>query len=194
MWQSYFNGILVVVGLIIVIGVQNVFVFVQSLCCEYYFLVVVFCVFCDVVLVSFGVFGLVKLLLENLMLLVIVCWGGIVFLIWYGFKVLFCVLCLDVFGNVVEIGLCLCKVVFLVVLVVILFNFYVYFDIVFLIGLFGVQQVVLGVYVFGVVSVLLMWFFVFVFGVVWLVFWLVCLVIWCLFDLMVVVMMLGMVV
>ncbi|MFS7102326.1 LysE family transporter, partial [Pseudomonas aeruginosa] len=84
MWQSYLNGILVAAGLIIAIGAQNAFVLAQSLRREHHLSVAALCVFCDAVLVSLGVFGLAKLLLENPTLLAIARWGGIAFLTWYG--------------------------------------------------------------------------------------------------------------
>ncbi|MDO5939575.1 LysE family transporter, partial [Pseudomonas aeruginosa] len=86
MWQSYLNGILVAAGLIIAIGAQNAFVLAQSLRREHHLSVAALCVFCDAVLVSLGVFGLAKLLLENPTLLAIARWGGIAFLTWYGRK------------------------------------------------------------------------------------------------------------
>lgn len=76
MWQSYLNGILVAAGLIIAIGAQNAFVLAQSLRREHHLSVAALCVFCDAVLVSLGVFGLAKLLLENPTLLAIARWGG----------------------------------------------------------------------------------------------------------------------
>ena len=104
MWQSYLNGILVAAGLIIAIGAQNAFVLAQSLRREHHLSVAALCVFCDAVLVSLGVFGLAKLLLENPTLLAIARWGGIAFLTWYGLKALLRALRPDALGNAAETG------------------------------------------------------------------------------------------
>ncbi len=122
MWQSYLNGILVAAGLIIAIGAQNAFVLAQSLRREHHLSVAALCVFCDAVLVSLGVFGLAKLLLENPTLLAIARWGGIAFLTWYGLKALLRALRPDALGNAAETGPRSRKAVLLAALAVTLLN------------------------------------------------------------------------
>ncbi len=58
MWQSYVNGLLVALGLIMAIGTQNAFVLAQSLRREHHLPVAALCVVCDALLVAAGVFGL----------------------------------------------------------------------------------------------------------------------------------------
>lgn len=137
MWQSYLNGILVAAGLIIAIGAQNAFVLAQSLRREHHLSVAALCVFCDAVLVSLGVFGLAKLLLENPTLLAIARWGGIAFLTWYGLKALLRALRPDALGNAAETGPRSRKAVLLAALAVTLLNPHVYLDTVLLIGSLG---------------------------------------------------------
>ncbi|OKN98434.1 hypothetical protein AM469_004732, partial [Pseudomonas aeruginosa] len=149
MWQSYLNGILVAAGLIIAIGAQNAFVLAQSLRREHHLSVAALCVFCDAVLVSLGVFGLAKLLLENPTLLAIARWGGIAFLTWYGLKALLRALRPDALGNAAETGPRSRKAVLLAALAVTLLNPHVYLDTVLLIGSLGAQQAAPGAYALG---------------------------------------------
>ena len=84
MWQSYVNGLLVALGLIMAIGTQNAFVLAQSLRREHHLPVAALCVVCDALLVAAGVFGLATVLAHNPLLLAIARWGGAAFLLWYG--------------------------------------------------------------------------------------------------------------
>lgn len=191
MWQSYLNGILVAAGLIIAIGAQNAFVLAQSLRREHHLSVAALCVFCDAVLVSLGVFGLAKLLLENPTLLAIARWGGIAFLTWYGLKALLRALRPDALGNAAETGPRSRKAVLLAALAVTLLNPHVYLDTVLLIGSLGAQQAAPGAYALGAASASLMWFFALALGAAWLAPWLARPATWRLLDLMVAAMMLA---
>jgi len=84
MWQSYMNGLLVALGLIMAIGSQNAFVLAQSLRREHHLPVAALCVVCDALLVAAGVFGLATILAQSPILLGIARWGGAAFLLWYG--------------------------------------------------------------------------------------------------------------
>lgn len=84
MWQSYVNGLLVALGLIMAIGTQNAFVLAQSLRREHHLPVAALCIVCDAILVALGVFGLATVLAQNPLLLAIARWGGAAFLLWYG--------------------------------------------------------------------------------------------------------------
>lgn len=84
MWQSYVNGLLVALGLIMAIGTQNAFVLAQSLRREHHLPVAALCVVCDALLVAAGVFGLATVLAHNPLLLAVARWGGAAFLLWYG--------------------------------------------------------------------------------------------------------------
>ncbi|MDD5445222.1 MAG: amino acid transporter, partial [Pseudomonas fluorescens] len=52
MWQSYTNGLLVALGLIMAIGTQNAFVLAQSLRREHHLPVAALCIVCDAILVA----------------------------------------------------------------------------------------------------------------------------------------------
>ena len=84
MWQSYINGVLIALGLIMAIGAQNAFVLSQALRREHHLWVASVCVFFDVLLVALGVYGLAQLLTSSPLLLAVARWGGVVFLSSYA--------------------------------------------------------------------------------------------------------------
>jgi hypothetical protein len=88
MWQSYLNGALIALGLIMAIGAQNAFVLAQGLRREHHLPVALVCIACDALLVAAGVFGLASLLAQSPVLLAVARWGGVVFLLWYGSQAL----------------------------------------------------------------------------------------------------------
>ena len=189
MWQSYLNGLLVAVGLIMALGTQNAFVLAQSLRREHHLPVAAFCVVCDALLVAAGVFGLATILAQNPVLLSVARWGGAVFLLWYGTQALrraFANSSLEQSAGQTARSL---KAVMLSALAVTLLNPHVYLDTVLLIGSLGAQQSVPGAYVIGAASASLLWFFTLALGAAWLAPWLARPGTWRLLDLLVAVMM-----
>ncbi|MCX2778480.1 LysE/ArgO family amino acid transporter [Microbulbifer thermotolerans] len=188
MWQSYVNGLLVAAGLIVAIGAQNTFVLAQSLRREHHLPVAAFCVLCDAILVSAGVFGLATLLLQSPTLLAVARWGGAAFLLWYGIKALMRALRpsgLQTPDSVPRSR----RAVLLSALAVTLLNPHVYLDTVLLIGSLGAQQPAPGAYALGAASASLAWFFTLALGAAWLSPWLARPATWRLLDLGVAVMM-----
>ncbi|MFW9078213.1 LysE/ArgO family amino acid transporter [Pseudomonas sp. P2757] len=189
MWQSYVNGLLVALGLIMAIGTQNAFVLAQSLRREHHLPVAALCVVCDALLVAAGVFGLATVLAQNPTLLAVARWGGAVFLIWYGSQALrraFSQQSLEQGENQTVRSL---RAVMLSALAVTLLNPHVYLDTVLLIGSLGAQQSVPGAYVVGAASASLLWFFTLALGAAWLAPWLARPSTWRILDLLVAVMM-----
>lgn len=171
MLQSYLNGLLIAIGLIMAIGAQNAFVLAQSLRREHHLPVAALCVLCDVVLVSAGVFGLATVLAQSPTLLAIARWGGAAFLLWYGCKALRRALspsALAAEGQAPRSR----QAVLLSALAVTLLNPHVYVDTVLLIGSIGARQAVPGAYVAGAASASLVWFFTLALGAAWLAPWL----------------------
>ena len=72
-------------GLIIAIGAQNAFVLRQGLCREYVGLVVLTCIFGDVLCITLGVAGMGAAVKAHPLVLEIFRWGGAAFLAYYGF-------------------------------------------------------------------------------------------------------------
>lgn len=171
MWQSYSNGLLVAIGLIMAIGAQNAFVLSQSLRREHHIAVALLCMFCDAVLVAAGVFGLANLLLQNPLLLTIARWGGIAFLLWYGSHALW----RACNPSALEVGSTQPRsfyAVMLATLAVTLLNPHVYLDTVLLIGSLGAQQPIPGAYALGAASGSALWFSALALGASWLAPWL----------------------
>ena len=189
MWQSYTNGLLVALGLIMAIGTQNAFVLAQSLRREHHLPVAVLCIVCDALLVAAGVFGLATMLAQNPTLLAVARWGGAVFLTWYGIQALRRALAPQRLEQAGEQGLRSRRAVLLSALAVTLLNPHVYLDTVLLIGSLGAQQSVPGAYVAGAASASLLWFFTLALGAAWLAPWLARPTTWRLLDVLVALMM-----
>jgi len=172
MWQSYLNGILIAIGLIMAIGAQNAYVLAQSLRREHHLLVATLCVLCDALLVAAGVFGLASLLLQSPLLLGIARWGGAAFLLWYGARALQRALQPQGLSNDGAAPARSRKAVLMTALAVTLLNPHVYLDTVLLIGSLGAQQAEPAAYAAGAASASLLWFFTLALGAAWLAPWL----------------------
>jgi L-lysine exporter family protein LysE/ArgO len=189
MWQSYLNGLLVSLGLIMAIGTQNAYVLAQSLRREHHLSVALLCIVCDALLVTAGVFGLANVLAHSPTLLAVARWGGVVFLFWYGAMALRRALSPQSLAQGDADGQRSRRAVLLTALAVTLLNPHVYLDTVLLIGSLGAQQAVPGAYVAGAASASVLWFSTLAIGAAWLAPWLARPATWRLLDLMVAVMM-----
>ncbi|WP_439859537.1 LysE/ArgO family amino acid transporter [Pseudomonas sp. MBLB4136] len=189
MWQSYSNGLLVAIGLIMAIGAQNAFVLAQGLRREHHLPVALLCILCDAVLVSAGVFGLASLLSQSPLLLGIARWGGALFLLYYASQALRRAWRPQALSET-EAAPRSRRAVLLTALAVTLLNPHVYLDTVLLIGSLGAQQPVPGAYALGAASASLLWFIGLALGAAWLAPWLARPNTWRLIDLAVATMML----
>jgi L-lysine exporter family protein LysE/ArgO len=189
MWQSYSNGLLVAIGLIMAIGAQNAFVLAQGLRREHHLPVALLCILCDAVLVSAGVFGLASLLSQNPLMLGIARWGGALFLLYYASQALRRAWRPQALGET-EAAPRSRRAVLLTALAVTLLNPHVYLDTVLLIGSLGAQQPVPGAYALGAASASLLWFISLALGAAWLAPWLARPTTWRMIDLAVATMML----
>lgn len=86
MLDAALSGFLISFGLIAAIGAQNAFVLRQGLRREHVLVVVLFCALSDAALITAGVsgFALAADTLPKVQSWLI--WGGIAFLVWFGFK------------------------------------------------------------------------------------------------------------
>ncbi len=188
MWQSYSNGLLVAIGLIMAIGAQNAFVLAQSLRREHHLPVAALCIVCDALLVAAGVFGLASLLAQSPALLAIARWGGAAFLLWYGSQALLRAARPQALHAEDSAPRSL-RAVLLAALAVTLLNPHVYLDTVVLIGSLGAQQPEPGAYAAGAASASFLWFSTLALGAAWLAPWLAKPLTWRLIDLGVALMM-----
>lgn len=88
MLSVYFQGVALGVALILPLGPQNAFVLNQGIRRQYHLMTAALCTLSDIVLICAGVFGGSALLNQSPLLLNLVTWGGVAFLLWYGWGAL----------------------------------------------------------------------------------------------------------
>ncbi len=85
MFSYYFQGLDLGAAMILPLGPQNAFVMNQGIRRQYHIMIALLCAISDLVLICAGIFGGSALLMQSPWLLALVTWGGVVFLLWYGF-------------------------------------------------------------------------------------------------------------
>lgn len=88
MLSVYFQGLALGAALILPLGPQNAFVLNQGIRQQYHLMTAALCTLSDIILISAGVFGGSALLNQSPLLLNLVTWGGVAFLLWYGWGAL----------------------------------------------------------------------------------------------------------
>ena len=88
MLSYFFQGLTLGAALILPLGPQNAFVMNQGIRRQYHLMIASLCALSDVLLICGGVFGGSALLMQSPWLLAIVTWGGVAFLLWYGWGAL----------------------------------------------------------------------------------------------------------
>lgn len=88
MISYYFQGVALGAAMILPLGPQNAFVMNQGIRRQYHLMIALLCALSDLVLISAGIFGGSALLMQSPWLLALVTWGGVAFLLWYGFGAL----------------------------------------------------------------------------------------------------------
>ncbi len=84
MISIYLQGLALSAAMILPLGPQNMFVMTQGMRRHYHLMTASLCAFSDIVLICAGIFGGSALLSSSSLLLMIVTWGGVAFLLWYG--------------------------------------------------------------------------------------------------------------
>ncbi|GAL56680.1 arginine exporter ArgO [Pseudescherichia vulneris NBRC 102420] len=74
--------------MILPLGPQNAFVMNQGIRRQYPLMVAGLCALSDLVLICAGIFGGSAVLMQSPWLMALVTWGGVAFLLWYGFGAL----------------------------------------------------------------------------------------------------------
>lgn len=85
MISYYFQGLALGAAMILPLGPQNAFVMNQGIRRQYHIMIALLCAISDLVLICAGIFGGSALLMQSPWLLALVTWGGVAFLLWYGF-------------------------------------------------------------------------------------------------------------
>ena len=75
-------------AMILPLGPQNAFVMNQGIRRQYHLMIALLCAVSDLLLICAGIFGGSALLMSSPWLLALVTWGGVAFLLWYGFGAL----------------------------------------------------------------------------------------------------------
>jgi L-lysine exporter family protein LysE/ArgO len=88
MIAAAFAGFRLGLGLILAIGAQNAFVLRQGIRREHVFASCLFCALSDAILIAVGVSGFAAASLAAPWLAPLLRWGGVGFLVWYGFRAL----------------------------------------------------------------------------------------------------------
>lgn len=86
-------------ALILPLGPQNAFVMNQGIRRQFHIMTAALCTLSDVLLICAGIFGGSALLMQSPWLLALVTWGGVAFLLWYGFGAL-----KTAFGSTIELA------------------------------------------------------------------------------------------
>ncbi|HEJ9554336.1 TPA: arginine exporter ArgO [Proteus mirabilis] len=86
MLTTFFQGFLLSAAMILPIGAKNAFVLQQGSKKQYHLMSAFLCALSDVILISGGVFGGSALLSQSEYLLLLITWGGVAFLLWYGWN------------------------------------------------------------------------------------------------------------
>lgn len=84
MLSVYFQGFALSAAMILPLGPQNAFVMSQGIRRQYHMMVAGLCALSDIILICAGIFGGSALLSQSRLLLILVTWGGVAFLLWYG--------------------------------------------------------------------------------------------------------------
>lgn len=88
MLSYFFQGLTLGAALILPLGPQNAFVMNQGIRRQYHLMIASLCAISDLILICGGIFGGSALLMQSPWLLAIVTWGGVAFLLWYGWGAL----------------------------------------------------------------------------------------------------------
>ncbi len=82
--SALFQGVAIGASMIIPLGVQNSYVLSQGIKQNHHFLTATVCMLCDILLIALGIFGGGKLIASNEWLMLIMGWGGMLFLLAYS--------------------------------------------------------------------------------------------------------------
>lgn len=129
-----FKGFIIGAGMIIPIGAQNAYILNQGIKQNFHLTAATICVFCDVILMSLGVFGGGALINSNEILALTITWLGIIFLLVYGGMFFKSYYLAEYEQNKKQFKVSSRKVVVFTTLAVTLLNPHVYLDTVVIIG------------------------------------------------------------
>ena len=86
MLATTLQGFTIGLTMIIPIGAQNAFVLSRGIHRNHHLLSATLCSFCDLILIAIGVFGGANLLAASPIGMILLTWGGVLFLGWFGVR------------------------------------------------------------------------------------------------------------
>ncbi len=146
---SFIQGFGMGLSLIMAIGAQNAFLLSQSIRQNHHIPVCIICILWDALLISLGVLGFGGFVVAHPQIQSFVTWGGILFLVYFGFEALRSALKQQPFDVKVENAKRPLKSVILTTLAVSILNPHVYLDTVVLLGSISTNYEGMGRYYFG---------------------------------------------
>ena len=141
MISIFIKGFSLAFSLIVAIGAQNSFVLKQGLKKEHLFIIVFLCIFFDIVLIGFGVFGLGFIVSNNQFIIKYIAIIGIIFLVWYAFNSIKSAIKANYINNNNIENKSNLKELIIILLVLTFLNPHVYLDTVLLIGSIGASYI-----------------------------------------------------
>ncbi|ARY99954.1 arginine exporter ArgO [Yersinia ruckeri] len=88
MLATFLQGFALSAAMILPLGPQNAFVMNQGIKRQHHIMSASLCALSDIILICGGIFGGSALLNQSPLLLALVTWGGVAFLLWYGWGAL----------------------------------------------------------------------------------------------------------
>ena len=138
-FSAVFQGFILGLGMIIPIGAQNAYILGRGINRNHHLLAASICIIFDIVLIAAGIFGASELISSNEVLLLLITWGGVLFLFVYGalsFKAVY----LNNYERMITENLFKSrKVVIATIFAVSLLNPHVYIDTLVILGSVGSQ-------------------------------------------------------
>ena len=156
-----FQGLALGLSMIVPIGAQNAFVLNQGIKRNHHLTTASLCMLCDFSLIVLGIYGSGALISQSERLLIVVTWGGILFLALYGFLSFRAVFKAQSQQQTTQQRPLLLKSVVLTTLAVTLLNPHVYLDTVVILGGVGSQFVAVDrlLFTLGCMLASLVWFY-----------------------------------
>ncbi|WJY15612.1 arginine exporter ArgO [Pectobacteriaceae bacterium CE90] len=174
MLAIYFQGFLLGAAMILPLGPQNAFVMNQGVHRQYHLMIASLCSLSDMVLICAGVFGGSAFLSQSSWLMELVTWGGVAFLLWYGWGAFKTALSQDIVITQADAMKQSRWRIMATLLAVTWLNPHVYLDTFVVLGSLGGQFAVneRGWFAFGSITASFLWFFSLALLAAWLSPWL----------------------
>ncbi|EOR76418.1 TPA: arginine exporter ArgO [Yersinia enterocolitica] len=174
MLAVFLQGFALSAAMILPLGPQNAFVMNQGIKRQHHLMSASLCALSDIILICAGIFGGSALLNRSPLLLALVTWGGVAFLLWYGWGALMAAWRGDSSSAAVAAGTQGRWHIIVTLLAVTWFNPHVYLDTFVVLGSLGGQLLpdVRPWFTFGAVSASITWFFALALLAAWLSPWL----------------------